>query len=184
MARHSVRAELGKSQEVTRCVLPALPFAIVAVRASRYAPRVDLPVRKKLPHTVPQWVAEGSWFFITINCVPPGKNQLCRAHAGDAVLAAMKFNHERFVWHCRVCLLMPDYANERRTGCGFFVRMTGRRRCGVDAKRRARSDAPYRHGTTLQKLSRKLDRSTQEAQIMAPRNFTTAKLLKVRREPL
>jgi len=101
-----VRAELGKSQEVTRCVLPALPFAIVAVRASHYAPRVDLPVRKKLPHTVPQWVAEGSWFFITINCVPPGKNQLCRAHAGDAVLAAMKFNHERFVWHCRVCLLM------------------------------------------------------------------------------
>jgi len=41
-------------------------------------------------------VADGSWFFITINCVPPGKNQLCRADTGDAVLAAMKFNHERF----------------------------------------------------------------------------------------
>ena len=27
---------------------------------------MDLPVRKKLPHTIPQWVAEGSWFFITI----------------------------------------------------------------------------------------------------------------------
>ena len=59
---------------------------------------MDLPVRKKLPHTIPQWVAEGSWFFITINCVPPGKNQLCRADSGDAVLAAMSFNHERFVW--------------------------------------------------------------------------------------
>ena len=70
---------------------------------------MDLPVRKKLPHTVPQWVADGSWFFITINCVPPGKNQLCRADTGDVVLAAVKFNHERCVWHCRLCLLMPDH---------------------------------------------------------------------------
>jgi hypothetical protein len=53
--------------------------------------------------------AEGSWFFVTINCVPRGKNQLCRADTGDAVLAAMRFNHERFVWHCRLCLLMPDH---------------------------------------------------------------------------
>src|SRR5438105_4719619 len=70
-------------------------------------PCVDLPVRKKLPHTIPQWVAEGSWFFITINCAPPGKNQLCRAGTGEAVLAAMKFNHNKLVWHCRLCLLMP-----------------------------------------------------------------------------
>jgi len=93
-----------------------LPFA--RLRAYRYAPIMDLPVRTKLPHTIPQWVAEGSWFFITINCVPPGKNQLCltraahgvtRPAASDAVLDAMKFNHERFVWHCRLCLLMPDH---------------------------------------------------------------------------
>jgi len=114
-ARHSVRAVVRvmpirtlHSAHYARGLL-VLAFAIAAVRASRYAPRVDLPVRKKLPHTVPQWVAEGRWFFITINCVPPGKNQLCRAHAGDAVLTAMKFNHDRFVWHCRLCLLMPDH---------------------------------------------------------------------------
>jgi hypothetical protein len=70
---------------------------------------LGLPVRKKLPHTIPQWVAEGSWFFITINCVPAGKNQLCRPGTGDAVLAAMKFNHERLLWHCRLCLLMLDH---------------------------------------------------------------------------
>ena len=70
---------------------------------------MDLPVRKQLPHAVPQWVAEGSWFFITINCVPVGKNQLCRADVGDAVLGAMKHNHEQLVWHCRLCLLMPDH---------------------------------------------------------------------------
>ena len=39
---------------------------------------MDLPVRKKLPHTIPQWVSEGSWFFITINCEPRGKNHLCQ----------------------------------------------------------------------------------------------------------
>jgi len=70
---------------------------------------MDLPVRKKLPHTIPQWVPDGSWFFITVNCAPPVKNQLCHADTGDPVLAAMKFNHERFVWHCRLCLLMPDH---------------------------------------------------------------------------
>jgi REP element-mobilizing transposase RayT len=94
---------------------------------------MDLPVRKKLPHTVPQWVPEGNWFFITIKCVPPGKNQLCRidggqegravrpltaaigAHGvtrptvGDGVLAAMKHNHDDLIWHCRLCLLMPDH---------------------------------------------------------------------------
>ena len=51
---------------------------------------MDLPVRKKLPHTIPQWVAEASWFFITINCVPRDKNQLCRTDVGAAVLAAIK----------------------------------------------------------------------------------------------
>ena len=70
---------------------------------------MDLPVRKKLPHTIPQWVAEGSWFFITIKCVPPGKNQLCQADIGDGVLAAMAYNHEKLAWHCRLCLLMPDH---------------------------------------------------------------------------
>src|SRR5438132_11625445 len=41
--------------------------------------------------------------------MPRGKNQLCRANTGDAVLAPVKLNHERFVWHCRLCLLMPDH---------------------------------------------------------------------------
>ena len=70
---------------------------------------MDLPVRKKLPHAIPQWVTEGSWFFITINCVPRERNQLCRADIGDDVLNAVKFNHEKCVWHCRLCLLMPDH---------------------------------------------------------------------------
>jgi REP-associated tyrosine transposase len=88
---------------------------------------MDLPVRKKLPHAIPQWVTDGSWFFITINCLLRGKNQLCRAGTGDGVLAAVKFNHERFAWHCRLCLLMPDHlhaiiAFPREPGMGTTVK--------------------------------------------------------------
>jgi len=70
---------------------------------------MDLPVRRKMPHAVPQWVSDGSWFFITINCVSRGKNQLTTETAGKAVLAAIAHNHEKLVWHCRLCLLMPDH---------------------------------------------------------------------------
>jgi len=70
---------------------------------------MDLPVRKKIPHAVPQWVTEGSRFFITINCAARGPNQLARAGVGDVVLAAMKHNHEKLLWHCHLCLLMPDH---------------------------------------------------------------------------
>ncbi len=66
-------------------------------------------MRKKLPHSVPQWVTDGSWYFITINCAPPGKNHLCRADIGDDLLAAMAHNHKKLVWDCRLCLLMPDH---------------------------------------------------------------------------
>ena len=104
---------------------------------------MELPVRKKLPHAIPQWVAEDSWFFITLNCVPRGKNQLCRAHTGEAVLAAMQFNHERLIWHCRLCLLMPDHlhaiiAFPRQPGMQITITnwkkfITGK--CGVDWQR-------------------------------------------------
>jgi hypothetical protein len=49
---------------------------------------MPLPVRKLLPHTVPQWVPEGSSFFLTLNCQTRGRNQLCQAGLGERVLAA------------------------------------------------------------------------------------------------
>jgi len=69
----------------------------------------ESPCRTRLPHAVPQWVAERSWFFITINCVPRATNQLCREGIGAAVLAAAAYNHDKLVWYCRLCLLMPDH---------------------------------------------------------------------------
>ena len=70
---------------------------------------MPLPVRKLLPHTVPQWVPESSSFFLTLNCQTRGRNQLCQAGLGEHVLAAMAHYHEQAFWHCRICLLMPDH---------------------------------------------------------------------------
>ena len=72
---------------------------------------MDRPVRKKLPHKIPQGVPDGSWFFFTIKCVPRGKNHLCHAEIGDLILASVKHNHENLIWHCRLCLLMPDHVH-------------------------------------------------------------------------
>jgi REP element-mobilizing transposase RayT len=70
---------------------------------------VDRPFRARLSHSVPQWVPGGAFFFLTINCDPRGKNQLCRAGVGDAVIAAFAHHHDQFLWHCRIALLMPDH---------------------------------------------------------------------------
>jgi REP element-mobilizing transposase RayT len=70
---------------------------------------MELPVRRALPHRIPQWVEAGSPFFITINCRAVGHNHLCRAGVGDAVFAAAANYHYRFRWHCRLMLLMPDH---------------------------------------------------------------------------
>jgi|ERR1043166_5565907 REP element-mobilizing transposase RayT len=65
--------------------------------------------RQRLPHDVPQWVPEGSFFFITVNCQPRGQNHLCDPVMGPTVLSAAAFYHERLRWHCRLLLLMPDH---------------------------------------------------------------------------
>jgi hypothetical protein len=73
-------------------------------------------LQKAVAHN-PQWVAEGSWFSSRLS-VPMGKNELCRTNVGDAVLAALKHNHEKCAWHCRFCLLVPDHC----TPFGFPAR--------------------------------------------------------------
>jgi putative transposase len=70
---------------------------------------MNRPVRQRLSHAVPQWVPEGSFYFITVNCEPRGSNHLCRVGIGEKVLAAIAFNHDRFAWHCRLAILMPDH---------------------------------------------------------------------------
>ena len=72
---------------------------------------MELPVRQRLPHTIPQWVDERSFFFITICCADRGPNQLCQATLGLELLSTVAFYHEHLKWHCRLFLLMPDHAH-------------------------------------------------------------------------
>jgi putative transposase len=70
---------------------------------------MNRPVRARLGRAVPQWVKDGSLFFITINCAERHVNSLCRADVGTAVLEAARFNNAKLVWNCRLMLLMPDH---------------------------------------------------------------------------
>jgi putative transposase len=54
-------------------------------------------------------VSEGSFFFVTINCLNRGQNHICREGVGQAVLQPAAFYHEHLHWHCRLMLLMPDH---------------------------------------------------------------------------
>ena len=67
------------------------------------------PQRRYFSHEVPNWVPEGDCFFITINCSPPGTNQLCRSSIASAVLEAFAHNQQQQIWHVHIALLMPDH---------------------------------------------------------------------------
>jgi REP element-mobilizing transposase RayT len=76
----------------------------------------NYPNRRKLPHQIPHWVRpSSSAWFITINCEPPGKPQLCsdtRPHSTSAaVLSAARLYHEMKEpkWFIHLFLLMPDH---------------------------------------------------------------------------
>jgi REP element-mobilizing transposase RayT len=68
-----------------------------------------LPQRKKLPHGVPSWVADGTVYFITICCVERGRNQLCEPAVAEQIFEAIRFRWERYDWYARLVLLMPDH---------------------------------------------------------------------------
>jgi putative transposase len=87
----------------------ALPFALLFLGDGDFLGDMDFPKRGRLPHEVPSWVAPGSFYFITINCEPRGRNQLARGDRADTVFAATVFNHKKCVWFCRLMLLMPDH---------------------------------------------------------------------------
>jgi len=84
-------------------------FGIVQPKNESQIFIMNFPIRGRLGHEMPQWVLDGSFYFITINCEPRRENQLCREDTGDAVLAAAAHNHEELIWYCRLMLLMPDH---------------------------------------------------------------------------
>jgi REP element-mobilizing transposase RayT len=73
-------------------------------------PRQRLPRRRSLPHDVPHWV-DPSWelYFITVNCGDRDRNHLCVAGVAAELFSSIRFQNEARLWHCRLCLLMPDH---------------------------------------------------------------------------
>jgi len=89
--------------------MPTQKFRVVQSGVKSKFSEMNLPARARLGHEIPSWVAEGAFFFITINSEPRGENQLCREETGQIVLAAAAHNHQKVIWHCRLMLLMPDH---------------------------------------------------------------------------
>ena len=68
-----------------------------------------LPRRKILRHDVPSWVPEGATFFITINSLPRGQNQLAIPAVATALMESIATRVERGHWWPRLVLFMPDH---------------------------------------------------------------------------
>ncbi len=58
---------------------------------------------------MPDWVADGAPYFITICCTPRGRNQLCVPAVAEQIWEAVRFREARHDWHVRLMLLMPDH---------------------------------------------------------------------------
>ena len=68
------------------------------------------PSRKKLPHEIPLWIDPSSEvYFITINSLPRGRNQLCTGTTASALLHSAAYRHDSNQWFIHLFLLMPDH---------------------------------------------------------------------------
>ena len=70
-----------------------------------------LPKRKFLFHDVPDWVSDGATFFITINSVPRGQNQLAIPAVAEALVESLVVRIEKGQWWPRLMLFMPDHVH-------------------------------------------------------------------------
>jgi putative transposase len=69
----------------------------------------ELPIRSRLPHVPPAWVKPSALFFVTICCVPRGKNQLCHESVANVIFESVEFRQHRLDWHVTLIVLMPDH---------------------------------------------------------------------------
>ena len=67
------------------------------------------PRRKILCHDVPSWVPEGATFFITVNSLPRGQNQLAIPAVAIGLMESIATRVERGQWWPRLVLFMPDH---------------------------------------------------------------------------
>ena len=70
-----------------------------------------LPKRKCLSHDVPDWVSDQATFFITVNTVPRGRNQLAVPTAVEALVESLVVRTEKGQWWPWLMLFMPDHVH-------------------------------------------------------------------------
>ena len=69
----------------------------------------NLPIRKHLPHSIPAMVADGTLFFITINCTTRDSNQLAHPTIATAVVENLSRHQEAGDIWVYLLMLMPDH---------------------------------------------------------------------------
>ena len=86
-----------------------VPIAISPNTKSRRDGAIHQIFGKKLHHTVPSWVPNGSRFHIRVRVAPGFRHQLTDPAHADFLLKSVVFYHERQRWHATLFLLMPDH---------------------------------------------------------------------------
>ena len=73
---------------------------------------MKIPVgRRILDHEPPLEVSAEAIYFVTICCVPRGKNHLCRLEVRNALFKAAQHYEREGKWFMHVLLLMPDHVH-------------------------------------------------------------------------
>ncbi|MCL2339069.1 MAG: hypothetical protein FWC51_03915 [Proteobacteria bacterium] len=65
--------------------------------------------RKKLNHTIPDWVKDNPIFFITINTLPRGQNNLIKNNVIEIIKNSWDFYQSQGAIYITYLLLMPDH---------------------------------------------------------------------------
>jgi putative transposase len=71
----------------------------------------ECPQRKRLPHEVPGWVADGAVFFITINCRRRGEAWLLEQDRARRLWENVCKLMDKGQWWVRLFLVMPDHVH-------------------------------------------------------------------------
>ena len=70
------------------------------------------PLRKQLPHDVPNWVdLDEAIYFIAICCQMRGVKQLTKFEISQRLLESIEYRHRKVYWYMHLALLMPDHAH-------------------------------------------------------------------------
>ena len=67
--------------------------------------------RKKLPHDMPPWVADGEIFFLTFCAKHREARPLVQPRVPEQLLQAARHYHELGRWWVRLFLVMPDHVH-------------------------------------------------------------------------